>query len=284
MTPEFDPSIDHYKVLGVKPEASAEEIKKAYRRLAKQYHPDSTGGDKAKEARFKEVGQAYDVLGDSKKRAQYDAIRSGAAFGGRPGAGFPGAGFGAGGGQGFGGAGVFDLGDLFSQMFQQGGQGRGRNGGNVNVRFAEGFGGGFPEGFGGGFGEGFGPEQFQGGHGRTRTRRRGQQAAPAERKVKLSDGSTGTQRGNDVHADLRIGLDQAILGTVAEVTTLTGTSKVKVPPGTSSGMKLRLKGKGAPGKDGEHGDHYATVHIDVPKQVDEEAKKLLVQFMQRIKR
>ena len=281
MTPEFDPRIDHYKVLGVKPEASAEEIKKAYRRLAKQYHPDSTGGDKAKEARFKEVGQAYDVLGDSKKRAQYDAVRSGAAFGGRPGAGFPGAGFGAGGGPGFGGAGVFDLGDLFSQMFQQGGQGRGRNAGNVHVRFNEGFGEGFggPEAFGGGFGE-----QFPGGQARTRTRRRTQTQAPAERKVKLSDGSTGTQRGNDVHADLRIGLDQAILGTVAEVPTLTGTSKVKVPPGTSSGMKLRLKGKGAPGKDGEQGDHYATVHIDVPKQIDEEAKKLLVQFMQRIKR
>jgi DnaJ-class molecular chaperone len=279
MTPDFDPRIDHYKVLGVKPEASAEEIKKAYRKLAKQYHPDSTGGDKAKEARFKEVGQAYDVLGDSKKRAQYDAVRSGAVFGGRPGAGFPGAG-----GPGAGGAGVFDLGDLFSQMFQQGGQGRGRNGGNVHVRFAEGgFGEGHPEGFGGGFG-GFGPEQFQGGQGRTRTRRRAQAQAPAERKVKLSDGSTGTQRGNDVHADLRIGLDQAILGAVAEVPTLTGTSKVKVPPGTSSGMKLRLKGKGAPGKDGAHGDHYATVHIDVPKQIDEEAKKLLVQFMQRIKR
>lgn len=282
MTPEFDPSIDHYKVLGVKPEASAEEIKKAYRRLAKQYHPDSTGGDKAKEARFKEVGQAYDVLGDTKKRAQYDAIRSGAAFGGgRPGAGFPGFGGGApggAGGAGFGGSGVFDLGDLFSQMFQQGGQpGRGRNG-NVNVRFQQE---GYPEGFGG-FGQGFGQDPFQG-QARPRARRR-TQAPPAERKVKLSDGSTGTQRGNDVHADVRIALDQAILGTVVEVATLSGTSKVKVPPGTSSGMKLRLKGKGAPGEKGEHGDHYATVHIDVPKQIDEEAKKLLVQFMQRAKR
>ncbi|HWN68866.1 MAG TPA: DnaJ domain-containing protein [Haliangium sp.] len=274
MTPDFDPSIDHYKVLGVKPEANAEEIKKAYRRLAKQYHPDSTGGDKAKEARFKEVGQAYDVLGDSKKRAQYDAFRSG-AFGRGASGGFPGAGF-PGGGQGFGGANVFDLGDLFSQMFQGGGQARGGNGGNANVRFHQGG----PEGFGDAFGPGFGEVPFQG---RPRARRR-TQAPPAERKVKLSDGSTGTQRGNDVHADVRIGVDQAILGTVADVATLTGTGKVKIPPGTSSGMKLRLKGKGAPGKEGEHGDHYATVHIDVPKQIDEEAKKLLVQLMQRIKR
>jgi molecular chaperone DnaJ len=262
MTPDFDPSIDHYKVLGVKPEANAEEIKRAYRKLAKQYHPDSTGGDKAKEARFKEVGQAYDVLGDSKKRAQYDAIRSGAAFGGgRPGAGpgFPG--FGNAGG-GFGGAGVFDLGDLFSQMFQ--GQTRGGRGpgGNMHVRFGE--------------------EPFEAGP-RPRPRRRAQQA-PAERKVKLSDGSTGTQRGNDVHSDVRIGLDQAILGTVADVATLAGTGKVKIPPGTSSGVKLRLKGKGAPGNNGDQGDHYVTVHIDVPRQIDEDAKKLLVQFMQRVKR
>jgi molecular chaperone DnaJ len=272
MTPDFDPSIDHYKVLGVKPEASADEIKKAYRRLARQYHPDSTGGDKVKEARFKEVSQAYDVLGDSKKRAQYDAVRSGAAFGGgRPGASYGGAGVGAGfGGAGFGGGGGFDLGDLFAQMFQ--GQGRGRGAGNV--RFTQ----------GGPFGaEGFTTENpFEAGQPRAHGRRRAQ--APAERKVHLSDGSTGTQRGNDVHSDVRIALDQAILGTVAEVATLTGTGKLKIPSGTSSGVKLRLKGKGAQRPDGGHGDHYVTVHIDVPKHIDEEAKKLLVQFMQRVKR
>lgn len=269
MTLDFDPSIDHYKVLGVKPEASADEIKKAYRRLAKKYHPDSTGGDKAKEARFKEVGQAYDVLGDSKKRAQYDAIRSAPPFGGRPGAGFPG--YAGAGGAGFGGPDVFDLGDLFSQMFQ-GGQARRGPGGQVR----------FTHGFGPGFGAGFGAEEPFAGQARARPRRR--PAPPAERKVRLSDGATGTQRGNDVYSDVRIGLDQAVLGTVAEVATLSGTSKVKIPPGTSSGVKLRLKGKGAQGENGEQGDHYATVHIDVPKHIDEEAKKLLVQFMQRIKR
>lgn len=263
MTPDFDPSIDHYKVLGVKPEANAEEIKRAYRKLAKQYHPDSTGGDKAKEARFKEVGQAYDVLGDSKKRAQYDAIRSGAAFGGgRPGAGAGFPGFGAGFGSAGPGGGVFDLGDLFSQMFQGQARGGGRGpGGGMHVRFGE--------------------EPFEAGP-RARPRRRTQ--APAERKVRLSDGSTGTQRGNDVYSDVRIGLDQAILGTVTDVATLAGTGKVKIPPGTSSGVKLRLKGKGARGDSGDQGDHYVTVHIDVPRQIDEDAKKLLVQFMQRVKR
>src|SRR5436190_23839492 len=74
---DFDPSVDYYKVLGVAEKSTADEIKKAYRKLAKSHHPDSTGGDKTKEKRFKEVSNAYEVLGDDKKRKQYDAIRAG---------------------------------------------------------------------------------------------------------------------------------------------------------------------------------------------------------------
>src|SRR5262245_21389328 len=112
---DFDPSIDYYKALGVAPKATADEIKKAYRKLAKQYHPDSTGGDKAKETRFKEIGAAYDVLGDAKKRETYDQIREygmagRGARGGRRGAAPGGFGFGGGGGDGAGGQ-VWDLGD-----------------------------------------------------------------------------------------------------------------------------------------------------------------------------
>src|SRR5580698_5353215 len=74
---DFDPNADYYKALGVSEKASADEIKKQYRKLAKQYHPDTTGGDKAKETRFKEISNAYDVLGDAKKKKLYDEIRAG---------------------------------------------------------------------------------------------------------------------------------------------------------------------------------------------------------------
>src|SRR5689334_1798475 len=106
---DFDPAADYYKALGVTDKATTDEIKKAYRKLAKQYHPDSTGGDKAKEARFKDVQAAYDVLGDAKKKKLYDEIR---ANGYRMGAQGPGGVY-TYSGQG-GGPGVFDLGDLFS--------------------------------------------------------------------------------------------------------------------------------------------------------------------------
>lgn len=105
---------DYYKVLGVDKEADAAAIKKAYRKLARQNHPDSNPGNDAAEARFKDVAEAYDVLSDTKKRAEYDEIRT---YGG----GFPGGGFGGQPGANFGGVGGFDLSDLFGGMFANGG-------------------------------------------------------------------------------------------------------------------------------------------------------------------
>ncbi|MDB4955428.1 MAG: heat shock protein DnaJ domain protein [Myxococcales bacterium] len=257
---DFDPSVDYYKALGVSETASADEIKKAYRKLAKQNHPDSTGGDKRKESRFKDISNAYDVLGDTKKRTLYDQIRTqGYAPGGSaPGGGNPFTYTAQGGGPG-----VFDLGDLFSQFFSQ--------------------------------------QQRAGGKGRVRVERmdfeddvpppRGRRATAAdaadadfESKVRASDGSWLRVEGNDVYSDVRIPFDRATLGTVASVATVDGKADVKVPPGTSSGKKLRLRGKGVADRSGRVGDHYVTVQIDVPKDLDEEAKKLLVQLVQRIRK
>lgn len=249
---DFDPALDYYKSLGVSSSATSDEIKKAYRKLAKQYHPDSTGGDKAKETRFKEISSAYDVLGDSKKRKLYDDIR---ANGGR---------FAGGAMPGYtytttqGGPGVFDLSDLFGQFFS-GGQG-----GRMRVEHVD------IDGNGG------------------RHRRRGHAATEDRSEVvaaiQAADGSRLEAKGNDVYSDVRVSFDRAILGTVATIPTIDGKAEVKIPPGTSSGRKLRLRGKGIAGRSGVAGDHYVTVHIDVPTDVSEEAKKLLVQLVQRVKK
>jgi DnaJ-class molecular chaperone len=253
---DFDPSVDYYKALGVGQSASAEEIKRAYRKLAKANHPDSTGGDKAKESRFKDISNAYDVLGDAKKRAMYDEIR---ASGGLP-RGFPGTHTYSGQG---GGPGVFDLGDLFSQFFSGGGGGS-RRGGRVHVEQID-------------FEDAAGP--------RGRHRRRDAQDAEFEQTVKASDGSwLRVVDGHDVASDVRISFDRAMLGTVASVATIDGRAEVKIPPGTSSGKKLRLRGKGMPDHAGGHGDHYVTVQIDVPTELDDEAKKLLVQLATRVRK
>jgi molecular chaperone DnaJ len=107
---------DYYATLGVSKDATASEIKKAYRRLAREHHPDAKPDDSRAEARFKEIGEAYAVVGDAETRKEYDELRrlGASGFGGMPGGGFPG---------GFGGA---DLGDILGQMF---GGGRGAPGG-----------------------------------------------------------------------------------------------------------------------------------------------------------
>ena len=247
---DFDPNVDYYKALGVGEKASADEIKKAYRKLAKSNHPDSTGGDKAKESRFKDISNAYDVLGEPKKRALYDQIRAqGGMAQGNPFGGFPGGATYSYSTGGRGGPSIFDVGDIFSQLFNQA---RGQQGG------------------------------------RQRTARRVEyddnDDVALESRVKASDGSWLDVKGADVYSDVRISFDRAILGTVATVPTVDGKAEVKVPPGTSSGKKLRLRGKGVSDRSGRVGDHYITVQIDVPRDLDDDEKKQLIQLVTRLRK
>jgi DnaJ-class molecular chaperone len=259
MTLDFDPNVDHYKVLGVEPGASSADIKKAYRKLAKANHPDSTGGDKKKEARFKEISSAYEVLGDETKRKQYDEIREQIRSGGFRSAGPR--------GPGGGGPQVFDLSDLFAQFFS-GQQGRG---GAVHIDVDD--------------MDDFGPRMRQA-QGRARAHARSAHvvAEPApSRQVRAHDGSWLTIKGSDVHSDVRLPFQDAILGTVRDIATVDGTAKMKIPPGTSSGVKLRLRGKGVAGPGGEPGDHYVTVQVDLPKDLDDEGRRLLNELVTHLK-
>ena len=325
---------DHYKTLGVAETASADEIKKAYRKLAKKYHPDVTGGDKAKEAKFKEITEANEVLSDEKKRAQYDEQRKNPFAGG----GFPGGGAPGGAPGGF----NVDLNDLFSQF---GGRGQG---GRVYTYST----GGGPEGNPdlGGMADIF--EMFRGqqgggagGRARAREPRHGQNvvakleidlpdaALGAEKsvtvdgkqlKIKIPAGVTsgktirlagqgepapgkGAQPGDllielterphprfrrraenaaDIEVDVPVPVDVAVLGGKAQVQTLEGTTvTLSIPPGSSSGRKLRLKEKGAMQAGGKpRGDLYAVVSVQVPSELSPRARELMEEFAKLTKK
>lgn len=181
-------------------------------------------------------------------------------------------------------SGPIDLGEVFAQMFgreMNGAASRGGDGFSYQV-FGDG---GFPSGFGGSPGSRFASHAPQAAPAsrRRRVRRRVVKTQPVERKVRASDGSPMVQKGSNVFSDVRIDIDQAILGAVVDVPTLEGKASVKVPAGTASGAKLRLRGKGPIKPSGGRGNHVVTIHIDVPKNVDSKATKLLVDFMRRVR-
>lgn len=223
---------DFYAILGVTPDADEKTIKKTYRKLAREWHPDAKPGDAAAEKKFKEIGEAYAVLSDPEERKQYDAIRSMAQGGAR---------FTAGGGPGgtTGGAGFEDL---FGGLFGQGAGGR-------NVRFTTGGGGAdqpdLEDLLGGMFGGGGYP-----GGGRQGYRGFG---APA-----------GPRPGADLSARTSLTFRQAVEG---DTVTLQGVDggrvTTRVPAGVKDGQKIRLRGKGQPGDAGApKGDLLLTVHVE----------------------
>jgi DnaJ-class molecular chaperone len=297
---------DYYKVLGVSREASADEIRKAYRKLSRKYHPDMKPNDKDAEEKFKQINEAFEVLGDTEKREQYD--RYGSAFpGGRGPAGGPGP-------QAWGrarpGAGPIDLGDLFGggfdlgDLFGGGGARGGFGGGTRTARSRQ--------------GENLTIEvdvPFQiaaeGGSHELNLQRDGK---PERITVKIPPGvDTGSvirlagqgapgqnggapgdllvtirvmphpyfrREANNLILDLPLTVSEAGLGAKVDVPTLSeGKVTLTIPAGTSSGTKLRLRGKGIVDRETKtRGDQYAVVKIVVPHHLDARAQELLKQL------
>ena len=222
---------DFYAVLGVSKDADAAAIKKAYRTLAKKYHPDRNPDDAAAAEKFKEIGEAYAVLSDEAERKQYDAIRSMAGGGAR---------FTAGGPGGAGGAAGFE--DIFSSMF--GGQGG-------SVRFET-------------TGAGAQPDlddllrMFGGTPSPTRSGGR-----PGPFGFGGFGPQTQSQKGSDVLTSAALDLRDAVAGTMVELTADGRTMKVRIPAGVRDGQKIRLRGKGRAGLNGgENGDMVVSISVN----------------------
>ncbi len=304
---------DFYKVLGVSKDISAADLKKAYRKLARQYHPDSTQGDTAKEAKFKEISEAYSVLSDKDQREEYDQIRAMGSGGARFQA--PGAG----------GAGGFE--DVFSRFggSSRGGSYQSADFDDLFSMFGQQRGGGFGSGrFGqptGGF-QGFGGPQ-RGADVTARTTLDFQTAVKGETislagedgkpfKVKIPAGVADGQKirlrgrgrpspdggesgdivvqvtvrphpvftrdGLNLRVTVPVTFTEAALGATIEVPTLGGDPvKLRVAPGTPSGRVLRVKGRGVVASKGT-GDLLAEVQVAVPTHLDEKAKEALERF------
>ncbi|TNU73428.1 J domain-containing protein [Miniimonas arenae] len=218
---------DFYATLGVAKDADEAAIKKAYRKLARQYHPDQNPGDAKAEATFKEIGEAYSVLSDPEQRKQYDGLRAMAGGGPRFTAGAGGAG----------GAGGFE--DIFSGMF--GGGAGGAGGQRVRYSTAGGGGGGFEDILSGMFG---GAQGFGGAGGGRRA------------------GFGGPERGADLTATLTLPFRTAVEGGEMGVNSEGRSMTVRIPAGVRDGQKIKLRGKGRPGSGGgENGDLVVTVTV-----------------------
>lgn len=275
---------DYYEILGVKKTATEAELKKAYRDLAKKYHPDKNKGNKEAENRFKEISEAYAVLSDADKRSQYDRLGR-EAFG--PGGANPFAGFdfsefmgargarrGAPGGA-RGRSSTIDFTDIFGDLFGGGGGGGGFqqapepemqaeltidfrdavlgttmslsiNGTSVKVKI---------------------PEGIRDGQ-KIRVPRKGQ--GNINITVHVRPHPFFERRGDDIYIDLPVTIGEALRGAEVEAPTLHGPVRMRVPAGTQAGRTMRLTGKGVKKKSGA-GDQYCRIQIVIPPSAPDEA-------------
>ena len=289
-------ALDLYQRLGLKRGASEAEIKKAYRSLAKQLHPDRNADNPQAAQRFSEVTRAYDLLSDKDKRAQYDRgeideegnpkMPFGGGFGGRPGSGGAGMGGGATGFEGYQNFGdAADLSDLFEGLFG-GGQRGGRGGGfrqrahppqkgadvayRLKVPFVD--------------AATLAPQRIKLGDGKTidlklpkgveegtRIRLAGKgEPGPAGNgdaivTISIQPHAFFKRDGNDIRLDLPVTLKEAVLGAKVKVPTPEGPVMMTIPKGSSSGRVFRLKGRGFTPRTGARGDQLVTIEIQVPQ-------------------
>ena len=294
---------DLYGMLGVSRDADEDAIRKAYRQLARRYHPDVNPGDEEAEESFKAISEAYAVLSDPERRRNYDefgeisleggfdADRARQAFGRRFGAGGRGGGF-ARGRESF----HFDnLEGLFSDLFARSGGPRGRRGADqeaeIELDFLDAVRGGehrlsfarpaadgrarretlsvrIPPGVADG--------------GRIRLRGKGGEGLGSGQpgdlyaRIRIRPHPFFRREGRDLYLDLPVSVREATLGARVQVPTLEGRVTLTIPPGTDSGSKLRLRGKGVPSPSaGAPGDLYVVVQIRVPRDLPPEAAKKL---------
>ena len=300
---------DPYTVLGVTRGASADDIKKAYRKLAKQHHPDLKPGHAGNEERFKEISAAYALLSDPAKRARYDRGEidaSGnerhAGFGGRPGPGARSRAHAPGGGAG-GGAGGPEDGfgwgeDWFSDLFggrRRPGAAGGAAGGakargtdiaySVSVPFLEAANG-TKRRISLSNGKSIDVAIPPGTENEQKLRLKGQglsglggaPAGDAIVEVHVETHPYFTRQDGDIHVEVPITLNEAVLGATIRVPTVSGPVAVKVPPGSNTGSTLRLRGKGVLSqKTKAAGDQYVKLKVVLPDPPDAE----LVQFMEK---
>lgn len=313
---------DPYQILGVKKSDSDADIKSAYRKLAKDLHPDRNPNDEKVAERFKEISAAYSVLGDKEKRAQFD--RGEIDAGGAQQNPFAGGGNPFGGGGPFGGAGGqgADFEDILRQFTRGAGNTRAGNA-QFNSQANSG-------GFADMFGFGGGPKRQkrsplkgsdalytlevdfmdaakgsstrlklkngktvdvkipagvkhgqqirltgQGGKGMP-----GAQKGDAMIEIKIKPHKYFYREGNNIYMDIPITIDEAILGGSLSIPTIWGAVKMKIPEGTSSGTKLRLKGKGVH-KANEKGDQYISFNIVMPEKLDKELRTAIEKWRER---
>lgn len=280
---------DLYEILGVKKDASDADIRKAFLKLAKKHHPDVNSGNKDAETKFKEINLAYEVLKDAKKRAQYDQMKAAGenpfAGGGKAGAWRSGGPFNP---ADFGDLG---LGDLFQEIFGGGGRGgfggfdmrgggRGQTGGfrvpprdleaTVQVAFLDAAKGGervlelpqgkrltvkIPEGVDSGT--------------KIRLSGQGEMGGDLILHIEVMPHPFFQREGQDVVVRLPITFSEAVLGAEVDVPTIDNKVVMKIPPGVSSGQRLKLTGRGIRSpKTGNRGDQFVEISIKVPKQPD----------------